>query len=133
MAYITRSTDYAIRLMAELARRRDDGFVSAREVGVDQDVPPELARSIVSSLASGGLLEARRGAGGGVRLARDAHEITVLDIIRAVEARVGLSLCTRDSDWCHRADGCRMHGVWRGADAVLETYLGGVRLDTLAI
>ena len=131
MSYISRSSDYAIRLMVELARRSPDTYVSAREVGAEQDVPPELARTIASSLASAGLVESRRGARGGMRLAREAKDISALEIIHAVESQVGISMCTRDSEWCHRAAGCRMHGVWRGADAILEPYLAGVRLDTL--
>ena len=131
MPYISRSTDYAIRLMIELAQRPPDEYVSARVAGAEQDVPPELARTIASSLASAGLVDSRRGARGGMRLACAAKDISLLDIIRAVETRVGISMCTRDAEWCDRVAGCRMHGVWRGADAVLESYLAGVRLDTL--
>ena len=120
---ITRHTDYAIRMLLALACAPGGRPLSARELGRMQDVPYAFARGIVSDLVRAGFVTSRRGAGGGVMLARPATEITVLSVIESTEGEVGLGLCTHDPDYCHRVDGCAMHQVWIEAEAQLRGFL----------
>lgn len=121
---ITRRTDYAIRMLISLAREPEGQPVSAGELGRRQDVPHALARGIVSQLARAGFVASRRGAGGGVVLARPAGEIDVLSVVEAIEGRIGLGLCTNDPGYCHRVDACVMHRVWAEAEQRLRSFLG---------
>jgi len=128
---VSRRADYAIRMMMELARNPSDVPVPARTVGSKQGVPLEFARAIASDLASAGLLRAKRGTGGGIELSRQPCDISVYDILSAVDGSVSISTCTVDPEWCERIGTCRMHRVWKGADRYLEEYLSNVRLDAL--
>jgi len=129
---ITRRTDYAVRILLALARTPDAGALSARELGRVQDVPYSFARSIVSDLVRAGFVVSRRGARGGVTLARPAADISLLSVVESTEGDIGLGLCTRDPDYCHRMDGCAMHQVWMEAEAQLRAFLGARTIADLA-
>ena len=79
---VTRRTDYAIRILLELARV-GGGPVSVRELAETQGVPYAFARGIQRELVAAKLVESRRGASGGILLARPAAEVTLLDIANA--------------------------------------------------
>ncbi len=118
-------------MLLRLASGSQDVPVSVRRIAEEQDVPYAFARSIQRDLLAAGLVEARRGAAGGMTLAKPAELITVLDIVEAVQGPLACSVCTADPDWCELRDGCRMHAVWRGADEALGGYLGSKTLAGL--
>ena len=120
---ITRRTDYAIRILMELARS-DGGPVSVRTLATSQDVPYAFARGIQRDLTAAGLVESRRGAAGGAMLARSAEDITLLDVVHATQTNSSCSVCTNDPAWCNRMGGCAVHRVWREADEMMAKYLG---------
>jgi Rrf2 family protein len=130
---ITRRTDYAIRMLIELARAPEGRPYSARELAGSQDVPHPLARGILSEMARAGFVKTRRGSGGGVVLARPAEDISVLSIVRCIEGDVGLGLCTTDPDYCGRTGSCRMHMLWEEAEAQLHALLESRSLADLAV
>lgn len=129
---IDRRTDYAIRILIELARAEGQGPVSVRELSNRQDVPYHFARSIQRDLVASGLVSSSRGAHGGVELAVDPSKLTLLEVVEAMQGPVSCSVCTSDPDWCSRMAGCSVHGVWRGMDALLKDYLGRQDIASLA-
>lgn len=129
---ITRRADYATRLMLALARAEAGSPVSVKRLAEQQGVPYAFARGIQRDLVSAGLVESVRGAAGGLVLARPAAQVTLLDIVEAIEGRVSLNVCTADPAWCARMGSCPVHPVWKGANAVLREYLGSKTLEGLA-
>jgi Rrf2 family protein len=127
---ITRRTDYAIRILMELARS-DGGPVSVRTLATSQEVPYAFARGIQRDLAAAGIVESRRGAAGGAVLARPASDISLLDVARATQTNTSCSVCTNDPTWCNRMGGCSVHRVWREADDMMTGYLGSKSLAGL--
>lgn len=127
---ITRRTDYAIRIMLELAAA-DGGPISVRTLAENGDVPYAFARSIARDLVAAGLVESRRGVAGGLVLARDAEKVSLLDVVEATQGRVSCSVCTNDPGWCKRMGGCNVHAVWAGADVLMREYLGSKSLGGL--
>jgi Rrf2 family protein len=119
---VTRRTDYAIRLLLELARI-DGGPLSVRELAERQGVPYAFARGIQRELVGAGLVLTRRGAHGGILLARPAEEITLRDIATATQGDVSSSVCSRDPKWCDRMNNCEVHQVWREVDSLVGDYL----------
>lgn len=119
---ITRRTDYAIRMLMEVARTGGDP-VSVRDLADTQGVPYAFARSIQRELVDAGFVTAHRGVAGGIALARPAAEITLLDVIESMQGPISCSVCTRDPDWCARLGGCDIHRVWREADEMVRRYL----------
>lgn len=122
-------TDYACRLMFEMARLGEGSRETVRNLAESADVPYDYARTIARDLAASGLMKSRRGVGGGVELARPASEISMLDIFRAMEEPASLSLCTQGTV-CHRSGTCPVHvGVWQELDQVIERFLADSTLD----
>lgn len=127
---ISRRTDYAIRLIAALADSKGEPL-SVRTTAELQDVPYAFARSIQHDLVLAGLVTSRRGAHGGMVLARPADELTLLEVIESVQGPVGVSICSREEDWCPRDKTCPFHRVWEGADNILRDYLSSVSIKEL--
>jgi Rrf2 family protein len=119
---VTRRTDYAIRLLLELARV-GGGPLSVRELAERQGVPYAFARSIQRDLVVAGFLTTLRGAQGGVSLARSPEEINLRDIANAIQGDTSCAVCSRDPGWCDRMQGCTVHQVWDEVDAMVGDYL----------
>ncbi|MBQ6454162.1 MAG: Rrf2 family transcriptional regulator [Coriobacteriales bacterium] len=122
---ISRRTDYAMRLLAALVAAKGR-TVSVRDIAQNQDVPYAFARSIEHALAQAGIISTSRGAKGGMILAKQPNEFTLFEVVECVQGPVGISVCTREEDWCVRAPNCRFHGIWQGADQLLREYLSSI-------
>lgn len=116
---LTRQGDYAVRIVLDLATH--DGLQAAREVAGRQGIPGAFFHKTVQCLTRDGLVETVRGAGGGLRLARPPAEITLRQVIEAVEGPVALNRCLLEGDTCERVGFCPAHPVWvRAQQAFLE-------------
>lgn len=82
---ISAKVDYAVRAAVELAAAQDERPVKAERIAAAQSIPLNFLENILGELRHAGVVRSHRGAEGGFRLARPAAEITVADIIRAVE------------------------------------------------
>jgi Rrf2 family protein len=127
---VSRRTDYAIRILLELARSNGEP-VSVRTLAETQDVPYAFARGIQRELVSAGLVESRRGAHGGIMLARSPDAISLLDVVQATQGAPSCSVCTSDPGWCQRMGDCAIHGVWSEVDRMVSEYLGSKSLAGL--
>ncbi|MCH3942890.1 MAG: Rrf2 family transcriptional regulator [Atopobiaceae bacterium] len=128
---ISRKTDYALRMMAALVRH-PDGVLSVRTAADDNDVPYSFARSIQHDLVRAGLIESLRGSRGGMRIAIDPDETTLLQVVEAIQGPVGVSSCDTagtNGGPCPRMEQCRFNPIWKGACALLVDYLGSVTLE----
>jgi Rrf2 family protein len=86
--------DYAVVLMTAAARYPAGARLSATELAADTGVPLPTAQKLMGQLAGCGLLTSARGAGGGFALARPAGEISLADIVEAVEGPIALTMCS---------------------------------------
>ena len=129
---ITREADYAVRLTVGLATRKQGSPVSARTLAEENDVPYELARTILGDLAEAGILESRRGRSGGFMLARPADEILMSDVLGVVGESLQLNICVDDPEACKRAEFCPINPVWSEAAEVLRRFFGDRTLAGLA-
>ena len=127
---ITRRTDYAIRLIAALTLN-DGKPLSVREVAEQNDVPYAFARSIQHALVQAGLIRSVRGAQGGMLLETTPSELTLRQLIEAVQGPISVAVCTNDRDWCSRERSCQFHKVWEGANQLLNDYLDSVSIKQL--
>ncbi|MGO9495877.1 MAG: RrF2 family transcriptional regulator [Solirubrobacteraceae bacterium] len=82
---ISAKADYAVRAAVELAAATDEKPVKAERIATAQDIPLNFLENILGELRHAGIVRSHRGADGGFRLAKPAAEITIADIIRAVE------------------------------------------------
>src|SRR5215208_6184858 len=100
--------DYAVVLMTAAARRRAGERLSATELAADTGVPLPTTQKLMGQLAASGLLSSARGASGGFALARPAAEISLADIVEAVEGPIALTVCSAGGTDCALDAHCRV-------------------------
>lgn len=132
MLTISRKADYAARIILHLAMQPFGATITAREVAAERLIPPSLARRLFSLLARAGLLKSCQGKGGGFSLARPPAEISLLDVVEAIEGPVVLNRCTIEPEECPLMPHCPVHEQWVAARHVLREYLGQVHFQQLA-
>lgn len=132
MLGIRRETDYAVRTVLHLASLGPEAVVQVRDVAAQRQLPLSFVRRIVARLGASGLLRTTRGMGGGIRLARPASEISMLDVVRAMEGSLTLNPCVETPHSCPLSAGCPAQRAWCEATVVLETHLASVRFDQMA-
>jgi Rrf2 family protein len=129
---ISRRTDYGVRVILDLASLPEKGRASTQEIASRQNIPNPFLAKIVSQLSLAGLVTTYRGAGGGVTLARPPAEISLLEVIEALEGPVRLNRCLIEPDACPQNDRCPVHSVWAKAQRELTLLLGVTNFDELA-
>jgi Rrf2 family protein len=129
---ITRQADYAIRAVLYLTKLGTGQRAATSAVALKQHIPPSFLAKIISQLSIAGLLHTSRGARGGVMLARDPHEISLLDVVEAIDGPILLNECVGDPGDCTYADDCPMHPIWDEAQTALVSRLRETRFDSFA-
>ena len=128
---ITRQADYAVRAVLYLARLGQTERAATSQVAKEQHIPPSFLAKIISQLSIAGLLHTSRGARGGVTLARDPKEITLLEVIEAIDGPIMLNECVGENSTCTFDDNCPLRPVWCEAQSELVTHLKGTTFDQL--
>ena len=100
---ITRQADYALRAMLYLSRMPENQKAATSQIAEEQRIPPSFLAKIVSQLSIAGLIHTSRGARGGVSLARPSEEISVLEVIEAIDGPIALNACTFHRTTAHLA------------------------------
>jgi Rrf2 family protein len=128
---ITRQADYAVRAVLYLARLGSTQRAATSQVAEVQRIPPSFLAKIISQLSIAGLLHTSRGARGGVTLARDPGEITLLEVIEAIDGPIQLNECVADGNACTFDEECPLRPVWCEAQKDLVARLKGTNFATL--
>jgi Rrf2 family iron-sulfur cluster assembly transcriptional regulator len=133
MDILRRNTDYALRLVVGLARHQETGSVSTRLLAREQEVSYQLACKLMQHLHDAKIVESSMGPKGGFRLSREAADISLLDIIQAVQGPLSLNRCLLKAGACPRAKVCPMRGKIGELQGRMGEYLGSVTLKDLAL
>lgn len=123
---ITRQADYAVRAilyLAQVGSSGNNGRVATSNVAREQNIPSSFLAKIISQLSIAGLLHTSRGARGGVSLARDPENITLLEVIEAIEGHIQLNVCVGREGACSFEDNCPIQPIWCDAQNELVTKL----------
>ncbi len=131
MLEITRQADYALRAVIEVARLPEGERAPTSMIAEQQQIPLPFLAKIVSQLVVRGILEATRGASGGVSLARPPQSITMLEVIEAIDGPIMVNRCTRDSEVCHLSVTCPFCEIFTDAQKMLVERLGGTDLSQI--
>jgi Rrf2 family protein len=129
---ISRRTDYGVRVILDLASLPPTQRASTHDIADRQSIPSPFLAKIVSQLALAGLVDTFRGAGGGVTLARPASDISLLEVIEALEGPVRLNRCLIEPEACPENGRCPVHGIWAKAQSELIGLLEVTTFDELA-
>jgi len=119
---ITRKTDYAIRCVLHLSESQKE-VVMLDEIAREREVPKSFLAKILQTLAKAGLVQSTRGKKGGFRLAKKAADISLLDVVEAMEGPVAMNICAVDKKKCGLSGTCGVHPVWVEIRADVEGRL----------
>jgi Rrf2 family protein len=126
---ITRQADYAVRAVLYLTQLGPDRRAATSQIAQEKKIPPSFLAKIVSQLSVAGLLQTSRGARGGVSLARSPEEISVLEVVEAIDGPIMLNECVSSSGVCTFGDSCLMRPLWCDAQAELVDRLRHTTFD----
>lgn len=116
---ITRQADYALRAMLYLARLEPTQRAATSQIAEEQRIPPSFLAKIISQLSIAGLIHTSRGARGGVSLARSPKEVSVLEVVEAIDGPIALNECTVSQDSCPFGEDCVIRPLWCEAQSEL--------------
>ena len=109
---ITRQADYAVRAVLYLARLDVSERAATNIVAKEQNIPPSFLAKIISQLSIAGLLHTSRGVRGGVTLAREPKDITLLEVVEAIDGPIELNECVGRGKKCSFGNECPLRSVW---------------------
>ncbi len=134
---LTTRSEYALIAVIDLAVAADEGPVSTRDIADRREIPLKFLEQIMHALRQEGIVTSIRGAHGGFVLSKDAREITVLDVVEAVEGPLTPTVCDAakegtSSGGCSKQSSCAAAHVWIKASAALRDEFSSITLDQLA-
>lgn len=113
MLQISNATGYSLRAVLALVQSYENNKVmTITGIAAAEEIPEAFLRKLLRSLINAGIVESKRGYSGGIRLAKPPADITVLDVVEAVEGRMGLNECVTRPSICEFVEDCPMHEVW---------------------
>ncbi len=128
---VSAKADYAVRAVVELAAA-GPGPVKGERIAQAQSIPPNFLENILADLRNAGLVASKRGAEGGYWLARSADEITLADVIRAVDGPLANVRGLRSEQVSYEGSAERLRDVWVAVRASLRAVLEQVTVGELA-
>jgi Rrf2 family protein len=129
---ISAKTDYAVRAVVELAAASDEHPVKSERIATAQDIPLRFLENILVQLRQAGIVNSRRGADGGYRLAQAPEEITIADVIRAIDGPLAGVGGERPEKLTFHGTAEPLRDVWVAVRASLRDVLEHVTLADLA-
>lgn len=121
---------YGLYAMYYLAEHKDEGPQSLQSIA-STGVPKQYLEQLLGNLRRAGLIHSVRGAQGGYQIARPPGEITILDVIDAMEGPLELSECMTDEGHCDRSCQCPVRRVWQKLTDSINRELADVTLDEM--
>lgn len=130
MLRLSQAGDYAIRGVLHLAAHDPGTILLVREVAEARSIPRAFLAKIFQMLARSGVLRSHQGSGGGFSLARPADDITLLEVVEAIEGKILLHECilSEACERCETEEGCTIGSVWREAQNNMLDVLRGTTM-----
>ena len=132
MFRLSKKADYSLIALKDLASSPAGTSSTARQIAARYDIPVEFMAKVLQRLAKHGLLASHQGKRGGYLLGRPAAEISVADVIRAIEGPVMVTACTDVNETCDQYSKCNVRDpLWRLKDRIIQA-LTSFTIDELA-
>jgi Rrf2 family protein len=129
---VSAKSDYALRALIEMASREDGRAVSAEELGRLQEIPHGFLQAILADLRRAGVVMSQRGQSGGWRMGRPASEVSVADVIRAVDGPLVSVYGLRPEAVSYNESAQILQHVWIAARTALREVFENVSIEALA-
>ncbi len=130
MIQITKKSDYAVVILSYFAQFADHPVLTAREVAAGTRLPAPTVAKILKGLVRKGLLRSLQGVKGGYQLSRSAEDISIAEVIEALEGPIAMTECTLGIPGaCRSEDWCSVRPHWSTINVVIRTALGKLPLS----
>ena len=129
---ITQQADYAVRAVLDLALQTEAERVPSEAIARHQAIPSAFLTKILARLAAEGIVLTQRGVNGGIRLARPTEDITLLQVVEAIDGPITLNRCNRNPSECPRDCVCAFHPIWLTICIELRARLNSINFAALA-
>ena len=122
---ISTKCQYALRAVYEISRSNHGGVMTIGDIAKAQRVPQRYLEGILNQLRKGGLLEAQRGRSGGYRLAKDAGEITVGEVVKLIDGPIRAVVCVEEAKTtdCPMRENCVFLPTWQKVQEAIDQAL----------
>lgn len=130
--HITAKVDYAVRTLIEIARVPAGPMAKAETIASAQRIPPKVLETVLAELRRAELVISRRGPDGGYRLARPAAEISIADVIRAIEGPLASVRGERPEDVRYEGSAAPLQRVWIALRVNIRAVLEDVSIEQVA-
>mgnify|MGYP000867925357 CR=1 FL=1 len=131
MLNLTTKTRYAVRALYHLVSAEEGQTVSVKQIAEREGISRKYLESIFQSLRKGEIVHGSRGPVGGYTLSRPVGDISLFDVVNAVEEAMTEATCTCGGDSCVRESSCRARPIWNRLENEIEEYLRSIDLSIL--
>jgi len=131
MDALRRNTDYALRMMVNLASPFNGEFISARQLASEGNFSYQLGCKILQKLHNAKLVKSNMGPKGGFALSRKPSEITLMEIIIVMQGGIRLNRCLLGGEGCEFEPECEIHTKLACLQLYIDGYLGGITLEEI--
>lgn len=128
---ITRATEYACLAMLHLAQRGQGVVCDTASIAETKRIPASFLPKVIHQLAKAGLVNAKRGPGGGVELARSPESVSLREVVEAIEGPMVVNHCTSEEAFACYRHGCGLQGAFAHAQSAYREALGAYSLAQL--
>lgn len=125
---LTSKGRYAVTAMIDIALNQDKGAITLSLISERQGISLSYLEQLFAKLKKAGLVSSARGPGGGYRLSRIASEISISEIIRAVDESIDARKCAGKSN-CHGGEECLSHSLWTDLSDTIDSFLKSITLQ----
>ncbi len=133
MLKLTKKADYGLMAMRHLAEHAAEGSYSATDLAEVYGIPQEALAKILQKLVRAGLLTSQQGIHGGYMLARDARQISALEVIRAIDGPLFLTSCSSDKRGdCEQTERCTVREPLRRVGESIQEVLGRLTIHDMS-
>ena len=129
---VTREGDYGIRSVMYLSRQPFNKVSFVNEISEEYTIPRSFLAKILQKLVKAKIVRSYRGVKGGFSLARQARDITVLDVLEAIEGKLSLNICLVDKKRCSFSKQCPTHFLWANVQSKIAETLKKATFEDLA-
>lgn len=133
MIRLGKLTDYAVVVLTQLSQEGEGAAKSAPQLAEKTGIPEPTVSKVLKTLAREKLVESVRGAAGGYRLSRRAQDLSVCDIIEAVDGPIAIASCVEGTENpCSAESRCPSRGKWEPVNRAIRAALSGIKLADMA-
>ncbi|MDZ7716779.1 MAG: Rrf2 family transcriptional regulator [Balneolaceae bacterium] len=123
MKLLSQGAQYAVSAIIALSKQPEGETVSAAELATPLNCPPAYLSQILSKLKPSGILKSRRGLNGGVYLARSPEQITLMEVIEAIDGTEFFTQCFLGIEGCGHIEPCPFHTFWSKEREKIKAWL----------